>query len=211
MSNFKVQGNASGAGTFTLQSPNISGNLSLTMPAADGTSNQALVTNGSGVLSFASLTGNFVQIVSSLKTDTSSSAGGTTYSDTGVSATITPTSASNNIFVAYFCHINTGADVFLATQIVRGSTAIGVATSTGSRTSATSSIYIGSTAMIGSSLPPQSGFVLDSPATTSATTYKIQAKQNTAGTWYINRGSIDADNSSNTRTVSGIVLMEIAP
>ena len=55
MSDFIIQGNGSGAGTFTLQSPNISGNLTLTAPAADGTNGQALVTNGSGVLSFATV------------------------------------------------------------------------------------------------------------------------------------------------------------
>ncbi|NDG03252.1 MAG: hypothetical protein EB119_08705 [Synechococcaceae bacterium WBB_34_004] len=55
MSDFIIQGNGSGAGAFTLQSPNIAGNLTLTAPAADGTNGQALVTNGSGVLSFATV------------------------------------------------------------------------------------------------------------------------------------------------------------
>ena len=55
MSDFIIEGNGSGAGTFTLQSPNIAKNLTLTAPAADGTNGQALVTNGSGVLSFATV------------------------------------------------------------------------------------------------------------------------------------------------------------
>jgi hypothetical protein len=54
MSNLKIQGNASGTGTTTLQSGNTNSNLTLALPIADGTANQALVTNGSGVLSFAS-------------------------------------------------------------------------------------------------------------------------------------------------------------
>jgi glycine cleavage system aminomethyltransferase T len=53
MSNIKIQGNASGTGTTTLQSPNTSSSLTLTLPAADGTSGQALVTDGSGNLTFA--------------------------------------------------------------------------------------------------------------------------------------------------------------
>jgi hypothetical protein len=53
MSNIKVQGNANGTGTTTLQSPNTNANLTLTFPAADGTSGQAVVTDGSGNLSFA--------------------------------------------------------------------------------------------------------------------------------------------------------------
>jgi hypothetical protein len=54
MSNLKIQGNASGTGTTTLQSGNTNSNLTLALPIADGTANQALVTDGSGVLSFAS-------------------------------------------------------------------------------------------------------------------------------------------------------------
>jgi hypothetical protein len=54
MSNLKIQGNASGTGTTTLQSGNTNSNLTLALPIADGTANQALVTDGAGVLSFAS-------------------------------------------------------------------------------------------------------------------------------------------------------------
>ena len=54
MSNIKLQGNASGTGTTTLQSGNTNSNLTLALPIADGTANQALITDGAGVLSFAS-------------------------------------------------------------------------------------------------------------------------------------------------------------
>lgn len=53
MSNLKVQGNASGTGTITLESGNTNSNTTFTLPTADGTNGQAIVTNGSGVLSFA--------------------------------------------------------------------------------------------------------------------------------------------------------------
>ena len=53
MSNLKIQGNASGTGTTTLQSGNTNGTLTLALPIADGNSGDAMVTNGSGVLSFA--------------------------------------------------------------------------------------------------------------------------------------------------------------
>jgi hypothetical protein len=53
MSNLKVQGNASGTGTTTLQSGNTNSSTTFSLPIADGTNGQALVTNGSGVLSFA--------------------------------------------------------------------------------------------------------------------------------------------------------------
>jgi len=55
MSNLKVQGNAAGTGTTTLQSGNTNSNLDLTLPVADGTVGQAVTTNGSGVLGFSSV------------------------------------------------------------------------------------------------------------------------------------------------------------
>lgn len=52
MSNIKLQGNASGTGTTTLQTANTSSSTTFTLPGTDGTSGQALVTDGSGNLSF---------------------------------------------------------------------------------------------------------------------------------------------------------------
>ena len=70
MSNLKIQGNASGTGTITLQSGNTNSNLTLALPIADGTANQALVTDGAGVLSFASAgTGDVVGPSSSVDSE----------------------------------------------------------------------------------------------------------------------------------------------
>lgn len=54
MSLLKVQGNISGTGSVTLASPNTSNNITLVLPTTVGTANQALVTDGSGNLSFSS-------------------------------------------------------------------------------------------------------------------------------------------------------------
>jgi hypothetical protein len=51
-----------------------------------------------------------------------------------------------------------------------------------------------------------SGNFLDSPATTSSTTYKIQTFSDNV--IYVNRGSTDADNAGRGRGAS-IILMEI--
>jgi len=50
---------------------------------------------------------------------------------------------------------------------------------------------------------------LDSPATTSAVTYKIKWGLNYAGTGYLNRGHSDADATNQVRTASSITVMEI--
>lgn len=57
MSNIKIQGNASGAGTTTLQSANTGSSTTFTLPGTDGTNGQALTTDGSGNLTFASVGG----------------------------------------------------------------------------------------------------------------------------------------------------------
>jgi len=55
MSKIKLQGNASGTGTTTVQSANTSSNQTFTIPGTDGTAGQFLSTDGSGNLSFANL------------------------------------------------------------------------------------------------------------------------------------------------------------
>jgi len=64
MSKIKLQGNASGTGTTTLQSANTSSNTTFTLPGTDGTTGQALVTDGSGALSFSSVGSGTVTTVS---------------------------------------------------------------------------------------------------------------------------------------------------
>ena len=53
MSKLKIQGNASGTGTTTVQSANTSSNTTFTLPGTDGSPNQFLQTDGSGNLTFA--------------------------------------------------------------------------------------------------------------------------------------------------------------
>lgn len=70
MSNIKIQGNASGTGTTTLQTANTSSDTTFTLPGTDGTSGQALTTNGSGALSFSSV--GYINIPQSGSAKTSS-------------------------------------------------------------------------------------------------------------------------------------------
>lgn len=52
MSNIKLQGNASGTGTTTLQTANTNSDTTFTLPGTDGTNGQLIQTNGAGQLSF---------------------------------------------------------------------------------------------------------------------------------------------------------------
>ena len=144
--------------------------------------------------------GNVIQVVSTTKTDTFSMTGATFVDITGLSATITPTSATSKIFVIVNFGVSSSGTSGLNTyNLVRGSTNISQP--------ATSPAFTGTMIGyldLGDNILPVGFNFLDSPATTSATTYKVQMKANT-GTQYINRRA--AGDSVFTSTIT---VMEIA-
>jgi hypothetical protein len=155
--------------------------------------------------------GKVLQVVQTVKTDTFNTSS-TTFTDiTGLSASITPSSTSNKILV--MCHIgicDAGGDgVSTAVALIRGSTNIGGGTASGNRLSGISRTASGQNADHGNGLSFQ---YLDSPNTTSSTTYKVQAQAQTSFSVYVNRSTTDADValSYGTRTSSTLTLIEIA-
>ena len=155
--------------------------------------------------------GKVLQVVQTVKTD-SFNTSSTTFADiTGLSASITPSSASNKILV--MCHIGifmaNSDGVSGAVALIRGSTNIGGGTTAGSRLSGISRTASGTNADHGNGLSFQ---FLDSPSTTSSTTYKVQAQSQTSFSVYVNTSGSDADValSYGTRTSSTLTLIEIA-
>ncbi len=151
--------------------------------------------------------GTILQVVSTTKTDTFSASVATTATAdvTGLSATITPSSVNSKIFV--FGTMAKGT--YGSPVIKRGATEIGIATSAGSRNALTATGQGATQGAYPLSLP---FFFLDSPATTSATTYQI-ATHNTEHvtlTLYVNRGDTDTDNTNHNRCISSITVMEVA-
>ncbi len=150
-----------------------------------------------------------LQVKSAAKTDTFSTTSNTFVDVTGLSISITPTSASNKILVLADIKLNGQAGTNTAyARLVRASTAIYLGDAAGSRTPASSASRI-STEGVASS----GNIFLDSPATTSATTYKVQVAVNAAaaGTIFINQGSDDSDVSTRGRYASSITVMEVTP
>lgn len=165
---------------------------------------------GTQVIPKATLpTGSVLQVVSTVKTDTFTTTSGSYVDVTGLSVSITPTSATSKILVLF--QINGSQEVGAGRtsfKLLRGSTVIDAGDVAGSRTPA-----LGGFSSIDQSVPsaPVSGSFLDSPATTSNTTYKIQVAMNAgSGTAYINRTMQDADNANQIRMASTITVMEIA-
>ena len=152
-----LQGSTSGS--ITLQEPAVAGTTVLNLPATSGT------------IALTSQTGKVLQVVQGTAT-TSVDITTTSYTDIGLSASITPSSASNKILIL----VNVSADgikqsnlIFdTITNIVRNSTQVFQKNSgfAGATVSATGFWYM--------PVNPSMNY-LDSPSTTSAITYKVQA------------------------------------
>ena len=149
--------------------------------------------------------GKVLQVVTTNKTDTFSTASTALTDLTGLSVSITPSSASSRILVLFSINYSisqgTGQQYF---QLLRGSTAIAQGDAAGSRSQTSSQ---GAPAQDYLMTNYGLSFV-DSPSTTSATTYKIQTRV-TAGTGYINRTVTDTDSGVYPRGISTITVMEI--
>tara|TARA_B100000242_G_scaffold287194_1_gene253697 strand:+ start:462 stop:1025 length:564 start_codon:yes stop_codon:yes gene_type:complete len=153
--------------------------------------------------------GHVIQVVSSTLTSAVTGTG-TSIVDTGLTATITPTSASNKVYVNGYITLGTQT-FFTYCWLVRGSTQIFKGDAASSRPVVTIAgpQYAGGHEIYG--FEPTPFQYLDSPSTTSATTYKIQIRQYGSQAWYVNRTHQDRDNADyEPRGTSVITLMEIA-
>jgi hypothetical protein len=213
MASLIVSGDTSGA--ITLSAPAVAGTNTVTLPAETGTVITSVTTSGinatgltTGTVPKARLpAGSVLQVVSATLTSTVSLSGAAYQDVTGLSVSITPSSASNKVLVFGFFN-GASADISYF-RIVRGSTAICIGDAASTRVQATGGGW--GTGSNGTWDPATLPFsYLDSPATTSATTYKLQLGANSAIAYYVNRGPSDADSANSGRSASTITVMEIA-
>jgi hypothetical protein len=205
MSNIAIKGADTGTGVFTLESPATNTDRTLVLPDEAGT-----VLTTAGVPASAMPAGSVLQVVSVTKTDTFSTTSGSMVDITGLSVTITPSSSSSKVLITgSVCWGNSDTTPYLVSmRLVRDSTAISIADTAGSRgrfTIGAQGVY----ATDNTVFAPLN--FLDSPATTSATTYKMQGQSESGRTLWINRGAeTDGDQPISGRFVSTITVMEIA-
>ena len=197
------------SGTVTLSVADAAGSWTMKLPTGAGSSGQLLQTDGSGNTSWVTR-GAVVAVQSATKTDTQTTS--STYSTwvdiTDLSITYTPTSASNKILV--IATVATASQVGVTgcyLRLVRDSTAIGVGATAGSRALVGTETYSAANSVTETA----SLSFLDSPATTSSTTWKVQFCANTTGSAYINRSEADADSALYPRGASTITIMEVTP
>jgi hypothetical protein len=165
-----------------------------------GSTGQVLNVAG-GVPAWTTPAGGKVLQVVQATTSTETTVSTTSYTDTGLSATITPTSASSKILVLT-CQAARASgsgieETGLVIRLVRGSTAI----FNDSNSNMNLRLQINNiTATMGITSYLNYNY-LDSPATTSATTYKTQGAART--------NSMDAVFQTGSTMASTIILMEI--
>jgi len=163
--------------------------------AALGTVGQALVVNsGATALEFATVgatAGQVIQVVGATDTTVRTTTSNTfvTASNT-LTASITPSASANKILILVSASTNVFNDTSFLT-VYRGATNLG-----------SSNGIVGIQADTGES--PASFMYLDSPSTTSSTTYQVYMRTTGSGT-----GTIKLNGSFTPASTGSIILMEI--
>jgi hypothetical protein len=151
--------------------------------------------------------GKVLQVVSVTKTDTFSSST-TSWTDiTGFTATITPTSTSSKIFVTVTGYAGGDTNRFAYLKVQRNGTDVGIGDSRNDGTPKRCLCDLGDSPHDVDVGYAFTGSFLDSPASTSALTYKTQMWV-IAGTYLIG-GSKSESDGNRSATPSTITLMEI--
>jgi len=152
--------------------------------------------------------GKVLQVVSTTKTDTFTMNSQTFADVTGISATVTPSNSANKVLI--LVHLQTSSVSTTNQQhykLLRGATDIAIGDTASNRTRAT----MATSSDQGYVMQTVSMVHLDSPNTTSATTYKVQVRSSGAGNaLYVNRTVDDIDSAVYPRLASSITIMEIA-
>ena len=189
----------SSSGSVSLAAPastTSSANIEFKLPVADGSANQVLKTDGSGAFSFGA-NGKLLQTVSA-STQTQYSFSSDTYSDTDLAATITPSSTSSKILVMV---------TLASSAYATNSTSLGVQLKRGSTVVWFNNEYHWHLVNAAVNIHRNSFFAyLDSPSTTSATTYTI------AGARYrTSNGTQQAKINPDSGQTSYIIVQEVTP
>lgn len=189
--------NGSTSGYSQLDAPAVAGDQTFTLPGTGG------------VIDRLNRAGNVLQVVSNTY-GTQVSTTSTTYVDTGLSASITPSSSSSKIIISYSQVFSASSfkggtnglehNGNAAIQLLRGSTPITNVNDTVSLGSYSYGRSDGGNVVIWSTI---SQVVLDAPSTTNAVTYKTRFR-------IVNVASSNGAAANEVGTTAFITLMEVA-
>ena len=145
------------------------------------------------------------QVVSTLKTDTFTTSSTSFVDITGLSVSITPTLATSKVLVTFTVQGASATNKTSYMQLLRGATAIAIGDAAGSRSQSTVLIRNNEDNVTDT----VSIMFLDSPATTSATTYKLQGRTESTSNLYINRDNVYTNAAAYSTQASTITVMEV--
>jgi hypothetical protein len=184
------------SGSVTLQEPAVAGTTVLTLPAVSGTV-ITTGTTGQVIASGALPIGSVLQVVN-LNLTTASTTNSSSWVTSGLTLSITPKFSTSKIFIIanFGIYMANQQSNIMSCSLFRG------ATNLGNTDSGMLDLYPNSTTNAGTSGGGNLSYV-DSPATTSATTYAVYLKS--GGTTVFGIGGYNGRN-----TTSNITLMEIA-
>ena len=193
---------ASGGGSFSLQAPSSSSNNRVfTLPdSADAT----LLTSTSSV-------GKILQVVQTVKKDRTTIQSTTLVDIAGMSVDITPSSASSKILVDYSLVVYANVQYYTMRLVRNSDSTIFIGDQNPSATSQSRGSFGTYQASYVNAMTVSQKF-LDSPNTTSATTYKLQLHSPYSSSYTIGINSaVNQDNYTYmTNNVSTITVMEVA-
>ena len=157
--------------------------------------------------------GGIIQVKQTLKTDSFHTTSQSYTDITGMTISITPKFNTSKILLQ--CNIQFGGalNLYAPVRLLRGSTHIGQSTVySGGQTNATFSLNLGDGSGTANHYKIFSTVyqILDSPATTSAVTYKLQVSSWAGRNFYINRSEQDSGAAWTHGASSSMTAMEVS-
>ena len=145
-------------------------------------------------------------IVQATKTDTQTISSATFVDITGLSATITPSSATSKVLIIARVNYAVSGTERAAFSLLRGATEVFIGDAAGSRGRAT---HAGMNPSSSDDLKDATMVYLDSPASAAATTYKVQGARSSNNLW-INKNGTDSNSTTWWRGTSSLLVVEVA-
>jgi hypothetical protein len=209
----KLNGSTSGSVELDVPAAVSGGDIALTLPTTVGSAGQYLRNTATpGTLEFGAVSDiAILQVRTTFKTNaTSFTSTSSSFGDlSGLSVSITPASTSNKVLVVARVSVSAATSQRVALRLKRDGSVITAAnnqqTGIGNRIPAHSSVAIAS----GNNMSDLHVTYLDSPSTTSATTYQIMGGAEGGATIYVNQSQTNSDSDSVYLTTSFVSVFEI--
>ena len=150
--------------------------------------------------------GKILQVIQTAKTDTDSTTSTSFVDMAGMTVSITPSATTSKVLVFVDLNVNSGDLWMINMRLLRDSTPIFIGDQAGSNRARSTFVH---RIKDSQSYLNFAGQFLDSPSTTSATTYKMQWAEESGATATLNIADAGSDSFKYGTTSSTITVMEV--